>query len=106
MMNKKIVTNIVRGIAIIFLSFSIYRSNIDGAFTFMVAMALGVWLFPWSVTYLLAAIFGEKKEEYDGILYIDRTQANDIYNISLNIEPEDFVVKSELKIKIDDMEET
>ena len=50
--------------------------------------------------------FGEKKDEYDGVLYIDRTQANDIYNISLNIEPEDFVVKSELKIKIDDMEET
>lgn len=106
MMNKKLTTNIARGIAIIFLAFAIYKTNIDGVCAFIFTMALGIWLFPWSITYLLTAIFGEKNPDYDGVLYIDRTEDSDIFHFSLDKTTEEIIAKGEIRAKVDDMEGT
>lgn len=107
MYNKSLITKtIVRSLCMVFLAFAIYKKDLDGAFSFIFTLVLGFYLFPWAIDALRRALFGSDDKEYDGVLYVDRTQANDIYNLSLNIDPEDFILKSELKIKIDDMEGT
>lgn len=107
MINKDITYTTVRLFTLAITAILMYRdSSLEGALGFIFVMLLAFYAIPWSITTLLTAIFGESPYNYDGTLYVDMTNPEDVYHIQINVPIEEIVARGEISIKVDNQEET